>query len=66
MATVKICDRCNKKIENRVFPLTLNTYRSVLKRENELFKYTYDLCDECTKRLLDFLNGEELCEHSET
>ena len=59
MSSVKICDRCGKKIEhfgNGIWPIQLITYRAVLRRERLYIDESYDLCDDCLTELFRFLN----------
>ena len=56
MADVKVCDRYGKRVEiNGVWPVYVHNYRSVLGMETSLYKYTYDLCGDCTKKLFEFM-----------
>ena len=58
MADVKICDRCGKKIETRIWPLIVSNFRTFLKIEGSIYRYEYDLCRSCTAKFHDFMKGE--------
>jgi hypothetical protein len=58
MADVKICDRCGKKIELRIWPVYIKHYRSILDMEDLDYNYTYDLCGSCNDKLFEFMKGD--------
>ena len=65
MANVKICDRCGAQLEKKCF-ISLRPVRYILSREtsrrfigkiyNDI--RDYDLCNECTDELNEFLKGK--------
>jgi hypothetical protein len=57
MAHVKVCDRCGKKIERGMYPISITPYRYVLTTETDLSETSYDLCKNCRKDLKKFLEG---------
>ena len=70
--TMKICDRCKKEIEQRrgiaVFEpvfirsiLSLELFRTgPYSRQGMFCKNQFDLCEECSNKLVWFLDGTEL------
>lgn len=75
MADVKICDRCKNILSNKRAALNLKAVRyrlgiEVFKEmqyfhgENRETTAAHDLCENCTKKLVDFLDGKavEACD----
>ena len=70
--TMKICDRCKKEIKDRrgiavyepVFIrsiLSIALFRKSLLGFSDLFQENkFDLCEDCSNKLVRFLNGAEL------
>lgn len=59
MADVKICDRCGKKIEDKIWPITITAYRSKFRLEDEERIYKWDLCKDCTQKVRKFIDSKE-------
>lgn len=69
--TVKICDRCKKEIKDRhgiavyepIFirsVLSMSFFRRGLYGFDKFRKNTVDLCEECSNKLVWFIEGAEL------
>lgn len=59
MAHVLTCDKCGRPIKTKSWPLDIRYYRSILWMEDATCRYEYDLCDECTKKLNEFLEKQD-------
>ncbi len=69
MADVKICDRCGKKLNQRQTFLNIKPVRYVLGEEvfnvclgwmGRISNSSFDLCDDCTVKLNEFLTGGDV------
>ena len=67
MSTVKICDRCGKKIDDKRHFVKLNPVRYILGIETSVFDWNdgeyinrmeRDLCGKCAGELTRFLDGQ--------
>lgn len=67
--TMRICDRCKKEIKDRkgilVFEpsgsfITLELFRKSGWGFDKFHKFTADLCEDCSNKLVWFLDGVEL------
>lgn len=58
MANVKICDKCGKKIEPKMWPIVVTSYMSVLGMVGEEEEYTYELCKSCMKEVQKFIEPD--------
>jgi hypothetical protein len=59
MSTVKICDRCGKKLEREMPKVRLRTFRYILDIETSYERQEFDLCEECFDEFMLFLNSKE-------
>lgn len=57
-----ICDRCKRKIYKHQMPKTIfaknKRYTLINKYIDNEYKYMYELCDECARKLENFLYGK--------
>ena len=70
MADVKKCDRCGALIDYKIYNTQHRIFknsviRSLVKTEDQLFIHNYDLCRDCSLKLVDFLKGKELVDGTE-
>lgn len=65
MAAVRQCDRCGALIDYKIYNTRHRIFKnsvigSLVRTGDRQFTQDYDLCRECSLKLVDFLKGEEL------
>lgn len=54
MSTVHRCDKCNKKINDRKFEISIHDYEKMFISSSSLFN-RYEFCEKCASPLAKYL-----------
>ena len=70
MAKVRVCDRCEKKVSNKrgmkICKRGFTYHRFLLKTETEHAFGEHDLCPDCMKEFIAFMDGAAILSKEET